>query len=88
MLIRNFAFFSVRLNERKVKGPENLKKMAYLVDLKTICVGMLIHVQIVIRGIHVPFKKISVNLLLHVRQSKRPSPLRLRVSLILLANSQ
>ncbi len=30
----------MRLNERKVKGSENVKKMAYLIDLKTICVGM------------------------------------------------
>ena len=39
----NFAhpftlIFSVRLNERKVKDEEENKKMAYLIDLKTICV--------------------------------------------------
>ena len=31
--------FSVRLNERKQRGVENNKKMAYLVDLKTVNVG-------------------------------------------------
>lgn len=31
---------SVRLNERKVRASENMKRMAYLIDLKTICVGM------------------------------------------------
>jgi len=30
---------SVRLNERKQRGVDNNKKMAYLVDLKTITVG-------------------------------------------------
>ena len=33
------SFLSVRLNERKQRGVDNNKKMAYLVDLKTITVG-------------------------------------------------
>ena len=40
--LTDFGFhylFSVRLNERKQRGVENNKKMAYLVDLKTINVG-------------------------------------------------
>ena len=41
-MLTDFGFhylFSVRLNERKQRGVENNKKMAYLVDLKTINVG-------------------------------------------------
>ena len=34
-----FISSSVRLNERKQRGVEKNKKMAYLVDLKTITVG-------------------------------------------------
>lgn len=37
---------SVRINERKHRGVSDNKKMAYLVDLKTIAVGMLITVFI------------------------------------------
>ena len=32
---------SVRINERRLKGGEDNKKIAYLVDLKTISIGML-----------------------------------------------
>lgn len=32
-------WFSVRINERKHKGVQDSKKLAYLVDLKTIAVG-------------------------------------------------
>jgi intraflagellar transport protein 172 len=34
-------FFSVRLNERKQKDVKNNKKMAYLIDLKTISISNL-----------------------------------------------
>lgn len=35
-----FKFFlSVRLNERKLKDQDDNKKLAYLIDLKTICVS-------------------------------------------------
>lgn len=37
-----FLYFSVRINERKVKGHSDNKKMAYLVDLKTINVQDLV----------------------------------------------
>ena len=32
---------SVRINERRLKGGEDNKKIAYLVDLKTISIGRL-----------------------------------------------
>lgn len=31
--------FSVRLNERKQRGAEDNKKLAYLIDIKTIAIG-------------------------------------------------
>ena len=34
--------FSCRLNERKLKVQNDNKKMAYLIDLKTVCVGKCI----------------------------------------------
>lgn len=34
--------FSVRLNERKQRGVEDNKKIAYLIDLKTIAIGKII----------------------------------------------
>ena len=33
-----FVFDSVRLNERKQQGIEHNKKMAYLIDLKTVAI--------------------------------------------------
>lgn len=37
--------FSVRLNERKQRGVEDNKKIAYLIDLKTIAIGKMICVN-------------------------------------------
>lgn len=39
--------YSVRLNERKQRGVEDNKKLAYLIDIKTIAVGKC--AQIVLR---------------------------------------
>lgn len=36
--------FSVRLNERKQRGVEDNKKIAYLIDLKTIAIGEVISI--------------------------------------------
>lgn len=41
-LITLLHHFSVRLNERKQQGINDNKKMAYLVDLKTISVGKVL----------------------------------------------
>ena len=41
-IVHKFYFcfsHSARLNERKVRGQENNKKIAYLLDMKTIAVG-------------------------------------------------
>lgn len=35
----NPHLISVRINERKQKGLEESKKLAYLIDLNTICIG-------------------------------------------------
>lgn len=35
----NPHLISVRLNERRQRGIDDNKKMAYLLDLKTICIG-------------------------------------------------
>lgn len=34
---------SVRLNERKQRGVEDNKKLAYLIDIKTIAIGKFLH---------------------------------------------
>lgn len=39
ILTSNSPLFSVRLNERKQRGVEDNKKMAYLVDLKTVAIS-------------------------------------------------
>lgn len=36
----NPHLISVRLNERKLKYQDGNKKLAYLIDLKTICISM------------------------------------------------
>lgn len=38
--------FSVRLNERKQRGAEDNKKLAYLIDIKTIAVGKCVTVEL------------------------------------------
>lgn len=38
----NPHLISVRLNERRQRGIDDNKKMAYLLDLKTICIGKVI----------------------------------------------
>lgn len=38
--------FSVRLNERKQRGAEDNKKLAYLIDIKTIAVGKCVIVEL------------------------------------------
>lgn len=38
--------FSVRLNERKQRGLEDNKKIAYLIDLKTIAIGKVTGIAI------------------------------------------
>lgn len=37
----NPHLISVRINERKQQGAGQNKKLAYLIDLNTICIGML-----------------------------------------------
>ena len=40
-----YSVFSVRLNERKQRGVEDNKKIAYLMDLKTIAISMISFLQ-------------------------------------------
>lgn len=39
----NPHLISVRLNERRQRGVDDNKKMAYLLDLKTLCMGKYLH---------------------------------------------
>lgn len=39
----NPHLISVRLNERKLKNQDDNKKLAYLIDLKTICISMQLY---------------------------------------------
>ena len=40
-----FNHDSARINERKLKDVEHVKKLAYLVDLHTVCIGELKEVE-------------------------------------------
>lgn len=42
-----FVFRSVRINERKQRGVEDNKKLAYLIDIKTIAVGKNVCLSVV-----------------------------------------